>query len=128
MPTAQDLMTLGTTLIELCKAQKDAELRASYYMQDAVSVEAMPMPSGSAEAVGMDAINAKNEWWYGAHEVHDLNMEGPFVHGSDRFSVIFDIDVTEKASGERTQMREIGTYYVNEAGKIIREEFAYPIG
>jgi len=57
-----------------------------------------------------------------------LSVEGPFVHGSDRFSVIFDLDVTTKETGERMQMREIGTYYVNETGKITREEFAYPIG
>lgn len=128
MPTPQELMQLGQTLIDHCQAKREVELQDNYYTADAVSVEAMAMPTGGAEAAGRDAIKAKGEWWYGAHEVHDLNMEGPFVHGSDRFSVIFDIDVTQKESGERMQMREIGTYYVNEAGKITREEFAYPIG
>ncbi|MCR9270668.1 MAG: nuclear transport factor 2 family protein [Hyphomonadaceae bacterium] len=128
MPTPQELMTLGTTLIDLCKAQKDGELRAAHYSQDAVSVEAMAMPDGNREAAGMEAINAKNEWWYGAHEINSLDIDGPYVHGTDRFSVIFDIDVTAKESGDRMQMREIGTYYVNDAGKITREEFYYAIG
>ena len=127
MPTAQDLMHIGETLIEHCKTGAEAELLDSLYTQDAVSVEAMAMPSGSAEANGLAAIKAKNEWWYGAHELHALEVEGPFVHGSDRFCVIFGIDVTEKASGTRSQTREIATYYVNQDGKIFREEFAYAI-
>ena len=128
MPTPQDLMQLGQTLIDHCQAKRETELQDNHYTTDAVSAEAVAMPGGSAEAVGLDAIKAKGEWWYGAHELHNLSIEGPFVHGTDRFSVIFDIDVTQKETGERTQMREIGTYYVNEAGKITREEFAYPIG
>jgi hypothetical protein len=128
MPTPQDLMQLGQTLIDHCHAKREVELQDNYYTDDAVSVEAMAMSPSGAEAVGRDAIKAKGEWWYGAHELHNLSIEGPFVHGTDRFSVIFDIDVTQKETGERTQMREIGTYYVNEVGKITREEFAYPIG
>ncbi len=127
MPTPQELMELGQTLIDYCSDGKDAELQKAHYATDAVSVEAVAMPDGNAEAVGVDAIRAKGDWWYGAHELHSMNVEGPFVHGSDRFQVIFDIDVTAKESGERTQMREIATYYVNEAGKITREEFAYAV-
>ena len=128
MPSPQELMQLGQTLAEYCNQQNESEFQDQYYTADAVSVEAVPMPTGSAESAGLDAIKAKGEWWYGAHDVHALTVEGPFVHGSDQFSMIFDMDVTNKESGERTQMREIGTYYVNEAGKITRETFAYPIG
>ncbi len=127
MPSPQDLMQIGQTLIECCSNGREDELMQNHYSQDAVSVEAVPMPSGSAESVGLEAIQAKGEWWTNAHELHSLNVDGPFVHGNDRFSVIFDMDVTTKETGQRMQMREVGTYYVNEAGKIIREEFAYPI-
>ncbi|MCR9193637.1 MAG: nuclear transport factor 2 family protein [Hyphomonas sp.] len=127
MPTPQELMQLGQALVEHCSNQTEQALQDKYYTQDAVSVEAVAMPDGNAEAVGLDAIKAKNEWWYGAHELHSNKVEGPFVHGDDRFSVIFDIDVTQKESGQRMQMREIGTYYVNQDGKITREEFAYPV-
>ena len=128
MPTPQELMQLGQTLIEYCNQQKEAEFQDQYYTTDAVSMEAVPMPTGSAESAGLAAIKAKGEWWYGAHDVRALSIEGPFVHGSDRFSFVFDMDVTTKETGERMQMREIGTYHVNNAGKITREEFAYPIG
>lgn len=128
MPTPQEMMQLGQTLIDHCESNREIELQDQYYTADAVSMEAVPMPTGSAEAAGLDAIKAKNEWWYGAHEVHAVKLEGPFVHGTDRFNIIFDIDVTQKDSGQRMQMREIATYYVNEAGKITREEFAYAVG
>lgn len=127
MPTPQELMQLGQTLIEHCSNQNEQALQDNYYAEDAVSVEAVAMPDGSTEAVGLAAIKAKSEWWYGAHELHSNTVEGPFVHGDDRFSVIFDIDVTQKESGQRMQMREIATYYVNQDGKITREEFAYPV-
>ena len=127
MPTPQELMKIGQILIEHCSNGQDVELQNAHYTQDAVSVEAMAMPDGNAEASGLDAIKAKGEWWYGAHELHSVKLEGPFVHGTDRFHVIFDIDVTTKETGERAQMREIATYYVNEAGKITREEFAYAV-
>lgn len=76
----------------------------------------------------LEAIIAKGEWWFANNEIHDFKAEGPFVHGNDRFCVIFDMDVTNKESGQRNAMREIATYYVNEDGKITREEFAYAMG
>jgi len=126
MATAQDMMKMGQTLVEYCQTGREAELMQNFYSEDAVSVEAVAMPTGSAVSEGMTAILAKGEWWYSTHETHEVKVEGPFVHGNDRFSVIFDMDVTEKESGTRIQMREIGTYYV-ENGKIVREEFSYAV-
>lgn len=123
--TPQEMMQIGTTLVECCNNGREAELMQNHYSADAVSVEAMAMPGGQAEVQGLEAIQAKGEWWMNAHELHALKTEGPFVHG-DRFSVIFDMDVTHKESGQRTQMREIGTYHVKD-GKIVREEFAYAL-
>lgn len=127
MATPQELMQLGATVVDCCNNGREADLMQNHYAADAISVEAVSMPTGSAESAGLDAIKAKGEWWTGAHDLHDMKAEGPFVHGDDRFSVIFDMDVTNKESGQRFQMREVGTYYVND-GKIVREEFAYPIG
>ena len=128
MATPQELMQIGQQLIDYCNAGNEAECLNNLYSEDAVSAEAVPMPGqASNEAPGLDAIRGKHEWWFSNNEVHSQNAEGPYVHGEDRFSVIFDMDVTDKNSGERTQMREVATYYVNDTGKIIREEFAYPI-
>lgn len=129
MATSQELMQIGGQLVEMCNQGRDTECLDQLYAADAVSAEAAPMPGNdSAEAVGLEAIRGKHEWWYGAHEVHSSKAEGPFVHGDNQFSVIFDMDVTQRESGERSQMREVARYVVNEQGQITREEFSYPLG
>lgn len=128
MPSPQELMQVGAKLVAYCNNGQEAECLNTLYAPNAVSAEAVAMPGqDSNEAAGLDAIRGKHDWWYGAHEVHENKAEGPFVHGDDRFAVIFDMDVTNKESGQRMQMREVATYYVNDAGKITREEFAYPV-
>jgi ketosteroid isomerase-like protein len=85
------------------------------------SVEAMDGPMSVVE--GIDAVNAKGAWFYGAHEVHSVTTEGPFVNG-DQFSVVFDMDLTERESGHRSQSREVALYTVKD-GKIVEERFYY---
>jgi len=97
----------------------------TFYHPDCVSVEGMAMESGPGrEAKGMDAIRGKGEWWFANHDVHETTVEGPFLHGENQFAVVYGIDVTTKATGERMKMREVGLYTV-EGGKIVREEFFY---
>jgi len=129
MATPEQLMQIGQKVVEMNNQGQYDALFAELYVPEAVSVEAIAMPGqDSPEAVGMEAITAKGEWWFSANEIHEFKAEGPFVHGDDRFCVIFDMDTTNKESGERNQMREVATYYVNNDGKITREEFAYPLG
>ena len=80
------------------------------------------MPGGSREASGLEAIAGKWAWWEDNHTVHETSAKGPFLHGDDRFGVIFSIDCTFKPSGERTQMQELAIYTVKNR-KIVREEF-----
>ncbi|MEE9379992.1 MAG: nuclear transport factor 2 family protein [Hyphomonadaceae bacterium] len=128
MATPQELMQLGSQLVEFCNQGKEADCQNQMYADNAVSVEATPMPGAdSPEAVGLDAIKSKSEWWFNTFEVHSMKAEGPFVHGDNQFSVIFDMDTTNKETGERTQMRDIGQYTVND-GQIVREEFSYTLG
>jgi hypothetical protein len=91
-------------------------------------MEALDMPDGpmGREARGLDAIRKKHEWWYSTSEEHSSTVDGPYLHGDDSFSLIFDMDVTDKKSGKRNQMREIGQYMINSDGKIIHEAFYYP--
>jgi hypothetical protein len=60
------------------------------------------------------------------HEVHNAKVGGPFV-ARDKFVVRFDIDVTEKNSGQRFQASEVGIYTVKD-GKVVHEEFLPLIG
>ncbi|MBI1238322.1 MAG: nuclear transport factor 2 family protein [Alphaproteobacteria bacterium] len=117
------LAEIARQLVALCRIGKEAQALDTLYAGGAVSIEAMPMPgTASTEASGLEAIRAKHAWWNGAMDVHRASVEGPYLHGSDRFGVIFEIDATNKASGQRQSMKEIGLYTVAD-GKIVREEF-----
>jgi ketosteroid isomerase-like protein len=119
-------MTLQDIAIELVAGCREDRARANLdklYAPDAVSVEAMDM-GGGATTTGLQGIHGKHDWWEGAFETHGLTVEGPFIHGDDRFAVIFGMDTTDKATGVRSQGREVGIYQVA-GGKIVREEFYY---
>lgn len=121
----EELTRVATELVAGCRENRAAENLETLYAADAVSVEALAMPgSEDAEAKGLEAIRAKHAWWEGAMEVHSMSADGPYLHGDDRFGVIFQADVTERESGKRTQMKELGIYTVA-GGKIVREEFYY---
>jgi len=129
MPTPQELMEIGAKVVEMNNNDQSWECVEQLCTTDLISAEAAIMPGDdSNEVQGLDAIKAKHEWWESANDIHSTKAEGPFIHGHDRFCVIFDMDITEKETGQRSQMREVATYYVNDAGKIFREEFAYAIG
>jgi len=120
-----DLVTIAQTLVDICRTGQEMAGLDALYHPDAVSVEAMAMPGQQSGAVtGVAAIKAKHDWWYSAFEVHAAAVEGPYLHGEDRFALIFEMDVTERATGNRTHMREVAIYTVA-AGKITREEFFY---
>lgn len=124
----EKLVATAKKLTHYCQTGKEAKALDELYAQDCVSVEALDMPGGpmGQEAHGLETIRSKHEWWYANNEVHSTSAEGPFLHGEDSFSLIFDMDVTEKNSGQRIQMKEVGLYTVNGDGQIIREAFFYP--
>jgi ketosteroid isomerase-like protein len=105
----------------LLKEGKHIEAADAFNADDIVSYEDMDGPM--AVCRGRDAVRAKSDWWYAAHEMHGGSSEGPYVHG-DQFIVRFTIDVTERATGKRTQMAEMGLYTVRD-GKIAEERFFY---
>jgi len=109
--------------VELCRAHQNHVALETLFSPDSVSVEAQAMPGSPAEARGLKAIGEKGKKWMAEHEVHSSKLEGPWPHG-DRFAVRFTYDVTNKPSGRRMQMDEIGLFTV-ENEKIVREEFFY---
>lgn len=113
---------IADQLVALCKAGKFEDALA-LYAPDAVSVEAGAPPGRPRETVGIAGIRAKGEWWVANHEVHSMQVAGPWPH-DDRFIVGFRIDVTMKAANHRFTMEEMALYTVKD-GKIVREEFFY---
>ena len=123
---SDQMKATAEALAACCRENRTNEGLDTLYSADAVSVEAALAPGmESRETAGLDGIRGKHAWWDGAMEMHEAKIEGPFYHGEDRFGLIFEMDVTEKASGERSQMKEFGVYTVDAAGKIVREEFFY---
>ena len=59
-------------------------------------------------------------------EEHSVNVTGPFYFGDDQFSLFLEVDVTDKEKNERFQFQEVAVYHVKD-GKIVREEFHYPV-
>ncbi len=118
-----DLKAIAGELAAGCREGREVANLTRLYAPDAVSIEAADMGNGR-EAVGLDAIRGKHDWWADAMEVLESEVTGPMLHGDDRFAVIFHMKAREKASGEVRDMQEVGVYTVAE-GKITREEFFY---
>jgi ketosteroid isomerase-like protein len=120
------LMEIAKELVAGCREGREVENLDKLYAVDAVSVEAADMGNGR-EVTGVEAIKGKHAWWNDNHTVHGGSVDGPFPHGEDRFAVIFEMEATNKESGQRFQMKEVAIYHVAD-GKIVREEFFYPTG
>lgn len=117
------MLATAERLVAACREGREAEGLDTLYAPDCVSVE--PTPGPQAEARGLAAIRAKHAWFEGAFELTEASVEGPFPHGEDRFAVIFGMALTDRASGAHTRMREVAVYSVDDAGRIVREEFFY---
>ena len=113
---------VAAKLVALCKNKKNFDAMQQLYADNIVSVEAMPT-NGKFETTGKAAVIEKSKKWAAAHEIHSGSIEGPF-DARDKFAVIFDWEVTVKATKERLKSREIAVYTVSN-GMIDREEFFY---
>jgi ketosteroid isomerase-like protein len=114
---------IGKRYVELCQAGKNEACLDELYAKDAVSVEAAMPPGMDRTVKGLDALRAKSKDWGKNNVVHAAEVAGPYPN-DDRFAVRFTFDVTNKPSGKRMKMDEIGLFTV-ENGKITREEFFY---
>jgi len=118
---------LGKRYVQLCKEGKNLECLDELFGPEVVSVEAAAPPSGGDRVTkGVDAVRAKGQWWIDNHTVHSAEVQGPYPH-DDRFAVRFLYEVTNKPSGQRMKMDEVGLFTVVN-GKITREEFFYTMG
>lgn len=125
MPTAAPAATSGVAqeLVSLCRAGRNLDAISKLYSTKIVSIEAVGSETMPAEMTGIDAVRRKNEWWYENHEIHDVEVNGPFV-GDHQFAVQYDFETTFKPTGKRTRMSEMALYTAQD-GKIVREQFFY---
>jgi ketosteroid isomerase-like protein len=114
-------------IVEHCRQGTNMEAIRKYYASDVVSVESASGPTMPAETKGLDAVVGKSQWWVDNHEVHGATVEGPFLGDGDKFAVYFDYDITNKPTGQRMRMVEMGLYTVRN-GKVVHEHFFYNAG
>ncbi|HYF07964.1 MAG TPA: nuclear transport factor 2 family protein [Acetobacteraceae bacterium] len=118
MTTTRDL---AQAFAALRKEGRHDEAGERYWSPDIVSIEAMEGPMHVCR--GLLAVKAKGDWWNANHEVNGGTTDGPFVNG-DQSALRFTMDITEKATGKRVQMEEIGLSTVRD-GKVVEERFFY---
>lgn len=116
------VQVIAEDLVAMCKQGKFDEAGEKYWADDVVSLEAMA--GDMARIEGKAGVRGKGEWWYANHEIHGVEVEGPYVHG-DQFVVRFKMDVTPKG-GQRMAMDEVGLYTIKD-GKIAEERFFYGV-
>jgi len=111
---------LAQAFTQLCRDGELDEAGRRYWSDDIVSCE--PMEGAMAEIRGRAGVEQKGQWWYANHEVHKVEVGGPYVHGN-QFVVRFTMDVTPKGQA-RMSMDEVGLYSVKN-GKIVEERFFF---
>jgi len=118
---------IADRLVELCRQGQYEQAQTELYADDAISIEIASQPGGEPDiARGMAAIREKSARWAASIvEIHGGSVGNPIVAG-DWFSLVMGIDATYKEGG-RIAMDEICVYGVRD-GKIVHEQFFYPIG
>lgn len=114
---------IANGMVDLCRQGKFLEAVNKYYSENIVSVESASFPGMPKEMKGIEAIRGKNKHFADTNEIHRIEANGPFL-GEKQFAVEYKLDVTQKASGKRMQMDEMGLYTVD-GGKIVHEHFFY---
>ena len=115
--TTQELANQVTAML---KEGRFEDVQRQFWADDILVVE--PMDGPMARLQGWEQIRPKLEWWGANHEVHGVEVEGPFVHG-DQFALLMTIDVTPKDQ-PRHKLAEIVLYHTA-GGKITEEHYYY---
>lgn len=115
-------LEVATRMMALLRDGNTAEIEKGLLAPALESVEGV---GASMAWRGKKAVLAKYRAWESDHEIHDMQVDGPWV-GATGFAVKYAIDVTQISTGQRTTMEEIAVYTVHN-GKIVREEFHFRI-
>ncbi len=111
---------------EYCTTGRWDLAQAELYDDNCVSLEMEGAQGFPPRVEGMEAIKAKGEHWNNmVEEFHGVEIEGPIVAG-DHFSATMKMDITMKGHPRKVD-EEVAIFKVKN-GKIVSEQFFYPIG
>ncbi len=86
-----------------------------YWALDVTSVE----PAARGTVSGIDAARIRCNARFGAANIHEIGIDGPFVTG-DQFALFLDLVIVDAASGGRQPFTEIAVYTIR-SGQIAEE-------
>jgi len=96
------------------------------YADNCVSLEMEGANMPNQRVEGMEAITQKGKQWNEmVEEFHGAEIDGPIVAGN-HFSATMKMDITMK--GQPRKIDEEVCIFRVENGKIVSEQFFYPIG
>ena len=111
---------------EYCNTGQWEKAMEELYDDSCVSLEMEGAQGFPTRAEGMEEIKKKGEQWNQAVETfHGVEIEGPIV-ASNHFTAVMKMDVTMKGQPRRIN-EEVAVFQVKD-GKIIKEQFFYPVG
>lgn len=109
-------------LVALCREQKFNQAYKELFADNALARE-----PGGEDVQGLQNLMEKSKSWEQAVDtLHSLQVSEPLVYGN-HFSVGMSMDITFKGQ-ERRVDDEICVYETNADGKIVKEQFFYPMG
>lgn len=132
---AKKAVSLAPTPVKVGKGAPVGEVAAQFVQMfranpgndkaiwDALFHKKFESVEGGMRWSGRKAVEAKAADFNARNEVHSCAVEGPFV-GTTGFGVKFVAEMSDRTSGNRTQMSELAFYTVRN-GKVVEEQFLY---
>ena len=111
---------------DYCRTGRWDKAQEELYADSCVSLEMEGAQGFPQKVEGMEGIKMKAQQWNQmVDEFHGVEIEGPIVAGN-HFTASMKMDITMKGQPRRVD-EEIALFRV-ENGKIVSEQFFYPVG
>ena len=111
---------------EYCRTGQWDKAVEELYGKNCVSLEMEGAQGFPQKVEGLDAIKMKGQQWEQmVEEFHGVEIEGPIIAGN-HFTASMKMDITMKGQARRIS-EEVAVFQVEE-GKIVSEQFFYPLG
>ncbi len=111
-------------LVKMCRAGNFTKAYDELFAENAEAIEPEGLPDNRVK--GLDNLREKSKGFAeSVQEMHSMEVSNPIVAGQ-HFSCTMKMDITFKEQGRRKD-EEVCVYETNSEGKIVKEQFFYPI-
>ena len=123
METAEATMNIGEIAQYFVQWRNEGDgnkIRMELYSADIESIEE-GFDNEIGRVTGMSGLGRKGQGLKKQFEVYNIKASNPVI-ADNWFSIKFEIDSTDKKSGKRSTLSEIGVFKVK-GGKIVKEHY-----